>query len=267
MLFAKSRILITDGTGTLGYELSKQLLDFNCTEIVIYSRNEVAQVEMKRIYPKLTYIIGDIRDKSAVKKALKNIDIVFHLVAIKHVNICESQPMEAVKTNILGTQNVINGCHGRLISMSTDKAVNPTCVYGYTKAINEVNVLNAGGINIRSGNIFSSSGSVVPFFISQVKIKNCITLTNGDMTRYFIHVRDLVKFILTTTSKESGTYYPENTPAYKMRDVAEVIAHMYGNDNTQIIEIGARPGEKLHESLDVIHYSNSYLSNAKELFI
>jgi UDP-N-acetylglucosamine 4,6-dehydratase/5-epimerase len=265
-MFANSRILITGGTGTLGHELARQLMDFNCSEIIIYSRNEVAQVEMKRRYPSLTYVIGDIRDESAVKKVLKKIDIVYHLAAIKHVPICENQPMEAVKTNILGTQNIINNCKGRLISMSTDKAVNPSCVYGYTKAISEVNVLNYGGINIRSGNIFGSSGSVVPFFISQIKTQNKITLTNGEMTRYFIKVDDLATFILNTTSQPKGIYYPIDMSAYRMRDIAETIVSIYGNDKTEIIETGARVGEKLHESMDGIHYSNNHLSNAKELF-
>jgi FlaA1/EpsC-like NDP-sugar epimerase len=264
-MFKDSRILITGGTGTLGHELSRQLIDFNCKEIIIYSRNEVAQVEMKRLFPGLNYLIGDVRDKSAIKEACKNVDIVFHLAAIKHVSICESQPMEAVKTNIIGTQNVIDACKGRLISMSTDKAVNPTSIYGYTKAINEVNVLNAGGINIRSGNIFGSSGSVIPFFISQVKTKNKLTLTNGSMTRYFIPVESLTKFILETTFKTSGIYCPSEMQAYRMSDIAAEIVSLYGDSKTEIIEIGQRPGEKLHESLDGIHFSNECLGNAKEL--
>lgn len=266
MVIKGSRILITGGTGTLGQELAKQLIDFSCSEIVIFSRNEVAQVEMKRIYPDFTYRIGDIRDESAIKKALKKIDIVYHLAAIKHVSICENQPMEAVKTNILGTQNVIENCKGILVSMSTDKAVNPSCVYGYTKAINEINVLNFGGVNIRSGNIFGSSGSVIPFFISQAKTKNKITLTDSNMTRFFIKVEDLVRFILNSTFKPSGTYYPTDMKSYRMRDIAETIASLYGK-GTQIVEIGARPGEKLHESVDGINYSDACVSDAKELFL
>jgi len=265
-MFVKSRILITGGTGTLGLELSRQLMYYDCAEIIIFSRNEVAQVEMKRLYPDLTYLIGDIRDEKAIRKACKRVDIVYHLAAIKHVSICENQPMEAVKTNIIGTQNVIDACRGKLISMSTDKAVNPTSIYGYTKAINEVNVLNNKGINIRSGNIFGSSGSVIPFFINQAKTKNEITLTDGEMTRYFIKVEDLVLFMLKAEQKKSGTYWPEGMFAYRMRDIADEIISRYGNDKTKIIEIGARPGEKKHESLDGVHYSNDCIGNVKELW-
>jgi len=260
-----SKILITGGTGTLGCELVKQLMDYSCREVVVYSRNEVAQVEMSRIFSDVTYLIGDIRDAKALKKACKDVDIVYHLAAIKHVSICENQPLEAIKTNILGTQNVLESCK-RVISMSTDKAVNPSCIYGYTKAINEVNVLNAGGINIRSGNIFGSSGSVIPFFINQVKTCNEITLTDGAMTRYFIKVADLVRFLLLAEDKESGTYWPDNLLAYKMSDIALEIVSLYGNSDTKIIEVGARPGEKLHESLDGVRYSNDTLGNVKELF-
>lgn len=264
-MFANSRILITGGTGTLGQELAAQLMGYNCSEIIIYSRNEVAQVEMKRKYP-LTYLIGDIRDAKAIRKACRGVDMVFHLAAIKHVSICENQPLEAIKTNIIGTQNVINACRGKIISMSTDKAVNPTCVYGYTKAINERLVLNFGGTNIRSGNIFGSSGSVIPYFINQVKIKNEITLTDGNMTRYFIKVADLVNFMLHSVYKDSGTYWPEDISSYRMLDIANEIMNRYGNGDTKIIEIGARPGEKLHESLDGVRYSNETISNAGELW-
>lgn len=265
-MIANSRILITGGTGTLGQELSKQLLAYNSKEIIIYSRNEVSQVEMRRSFPELTYVIGDIRDRKALRKALKNIDIVFHLAAIKHVRICEDQPIEAVKTNILGTQNIIDNFNGRLVFMSTDKAVNPMSIYGYTKAISEKNVLNFGGVNIRSGNIFGSSGSVVPFFINQVKTKNILTLTNPEMTRYFIKVNDLALFMLNAVFNKSGTYFPQDMRSYKMVDLAKVIVRLYGNAETKIIEVGAGNGEKLHESLDGICYSNESLSDAEELF-
>lgn len=263
-MYKNKRILITGGTGSLGYELVKQLRDFDCREIIVFSRNEVAQIEMKRKYTDVIYTIGDIRDKSSIKKACKGVDVVFHLAAIKHVPICEKQPLEAIKTNIIGTNNVIESCNGKLISMSTDKAVNPSCVYGYTKAISESLVLNNNGINIRSGNIWGSSGSVVPFFINQIKFKNNITLTDGEMTRFFILPNDLVRFMLETVElRPSGTYFPSNMYSFRMRDVAEMLLEKYGNKMATISEIGARPGEKTHESLDGIHYSNECVSDKK----
>ena len=266
-MYKNSRVLITGGTGSLGQELVRQLADFDCKEIIVFSRNEVAQVEMKRKYPNVTFVIGDIRDKSAIKRVCVDVDVVFHLAAIKHVPICEKQPMEAVKTNIIVVNNVVNACKGKLISMSTDKAVNPSCVYGYTKSIGESIVLAyPKGINIRSGNIWGSSGSVVPLFINQVKLKNTITLTNGDMTRFFIAVNDLVSFMLNAGEcYKTGTYFPTGMYSFKMRDVAEVIAEKYGDTTTTITEIGARAGEKMHESLDGITYSNECVSNKKHI--
>jgi FlaA1/EpsC-like NDP-sugar epimerase len=267
-MFSGSSVLITGGTGTLGYELVKQLQDFKCYEIAVFSRNEVSQVEMKRRFPNVNYIIGDVRDRKIVKKACKGVDFVFHLAAIKHVCTCEKQPMEAVKTNIQGTQNIADACRGKLVSMSTDKAVNPTSVYGYTKAIGESIILAAGGINIRSGNIFASSGSVVPLFIKQARMRQNITLTNGEMTRFFITKEELVKFMLNITTEEStGTFWPKDMQAYKMRDIAETIIKLYGGSAQGIIESGECGGEKMHESLDGIHYSNEFLSPAEELFV
>jgi FlaA1/EpsC-like NDP-sugar epimerase len=268
-MYSNSRILITGGTGTLGQELARQLTDYNCKEIIIFSRSEVAQVEMKRKLPMLTYVIGDIRDESSIKKACKKVDIVFHFAALKHVGLCEKQPMEAVKTNILGTANVINSCRGRLVFMSTDKAVNPISVYGNTKSIGEGLVLQERGIVIRSGNIFGSSGSVIPLFISQVKNGKPITLTDGEMTRFFITADNLIKFILTTTeSKSSGIYFPLTMRAFKMRDVAEAVIELYGDASyiefSGIIEGGAKEGERMHESVDGITYSNEFLGTRDE---
>jgi UDP-N-acetylglucosamine 4,6-dehydratase/5-epimerase len=266
-MFKGSRVLITGGTGTLGRELVKQLEAFECKDITVYSRNEVSQVEMKRLYPFVNYVIGDVRDRKVIKRVCRHADFVFHLAAIKHVCTCEKQPMEAVKTNIQGTQNMADACRGQLISMSTDKAVNPTSVYGYTKAIAEGIVLAAGGINIRSGNIFASSGSVVPLFIAQARRGQTITLTNGLMTRFFIMKEELVKFMLQTTQQRlNGTFWPNDLKAYTMRDIAETIVSLL-NSKSKIVESGACGGEKLHESLDGTHYSNEFVSPATELFV
>lgn len=268
-MFKGSNIIITGGTGTLGKELTKQLLDYDCKEIVIFSRSEVAQVEMRRLFPTCSYVIGDIRDVDVVRSVFTRADIVYHLAAIKHVSICEMQPAEAIKTNIIGTQNIL--AHSkRVVFMSTDKAVNPTSIYGYTKAIAEKLVVNAGATAVRSGNIFGSSGSVIPLFINQVKTKNTILLTNGEMTRFFIPVDKLAKFILERTEANiPGICWPLNMDAFKMQDVAEVVKELFGNKDTKIIEIGVVPGEKLHESVNGITYSNNCLADKellKEMF-
>lgn len=261
-MLKNSKILITGGTGTLGRELARQLAD--CKEVVIFSRNEVAQVEMKRKYPKFKYVMGDVRDDWAVDCVMRGVNYVFHLAAVKSVPICEQQPQEALQTNVIGTLNVVREAIKkgvtRVVNMSTDKAVEPSSFYGLTKAISEKVVLNANDIsntefiNIRSGNIFGSSGSVIPFFVKQVKEKNCITLTDGNMTRFFISTEDIAKFLIKACEefKEGETYAPENLKSFKMSDVAEVAKELYGNEDTLIKEIGIREGEKMHECLNGI---------------
>lgn len=265
-MFSGNRILITGGTGTLGQELARQLLVQNYAEIIIFSRSESAQVNMRRELPRLTYVIGDVRDKSAVKAVCKGVDVVYHLASLKHVGICEAQPEETIKTNVNGLQNIIDIHKGKLMFMSTDKAIDPTCVYGQTKAIGERLTLMAGGIVVRSGNIWASSGSVVPLFISQVKNRMPITLTNGDMTRLFISAPRLANFIIRVTgTMPSGVYIPDGLMAFRMRDIANKVVELYGDNSSQIIEVGALDGEKMHESTDGIHYSNDMLGTDEDL--
>lgn len=250
------RSLITGGTGTLGQAVAKRLQD-----VKIFSRHAVDQEEMKRHYPNYKYIIGCIRDYDAIYEAMENVDIVYHFAAIKHINICEQQPMEALKTNVIGTMQVIKACKDRkvkkIVFISTDKAENPTSFYGLTKAMGENLIINSGlGYHIvRSGNIFGSSGSVVPLFIKQINDYNCITLTKGDMTRFFILPDDLAKCLIEGTS-----------PAYitiRIGDLAECIAKVYGDDFTDIKEIGSRPGEKLHETLNGVSSEKRNISKDK----
>jgi len=217
-------ILVTGGTGTVGRELVRQLYN-NGDRIIVYSRNEVAQVEMSRIYPDVEYIIGDVRDYKALKEACKGVEIIYHLAAIKHVPVCEKQPKEAIKTNVYGA---------------------PTCVYGNTKAIAEkavIGVMKARFRIVRSGNIFGSSGSVIPFFVKKIKEENCLSLTNGDMTRFFISVKDLVENLISVEKKFKAQ-------SFKMIDVARIAIRLYGDENTKIEYTGIRPGEKMHETLN-----------------
>ena len=268
-MLKNSRILITGGTGTLGQELVRQLPNYGCKEIVVFSRNEVAQVEMKRIYPNVTYVIGDVRDQWAVACAMKNINHVFNLAAIKSVPLCEQQPQEALQTNVNGTLNVIKESIKkgvkRVVNMSTDKASDPISFYGMTKALAERMVLQANElsrtefINIRSGNIFGSSGSVIPFFVNQARKGDNITLTNGDMTRFFITVEDIASYMIQACNEfpARNTYTPSGMKSFKMMDIAEVVKELYGKPETTIKEVGIRMGEKMHECINGISSENN----------
>jgi FlaA1/EpsC-like NDP-sugar epimerase len=257
-MFNDKRILITGGTGTVGQELTRGLLgSWSPEEIVIFSRSEISQVEMKATFndSRLNFKIGDIRDKEAVLGACKGIDYIFHLAAIKHIGICEHQPHEAIKTNILGAVNVINSAFScgvaKVVNMSTDKAVNSSSSYGDTKAIAEKLFKASRYINIRSGNVFGSSGSVVPLFRNQVKNFNQILLTDSRMTRFFVSIRDIADFLLRVMRRgeDGNTYIMDDMKSFLLRDLAEIIIKNEGGVGTTIKETGARAGEKLHEYL------------------
>lgn len=234
------RVLITGGTGTLGQALVQVL---KC-DITVISRSEVKQVEMREKFPDVEYKICDIRDYKALRKIIRGMDVVYHLAALKHVPICQKQPLEAEKTNLQGTKNVIK-CGCPVVFMSTDKAELPTNVYGLTKALAEAYVLDSGGVVIRTGNIFGSSGSVIPLFVRSVLEKNEINLTCGEMTRFFISAKELAEF---TIQPHEGLVAAE-TSSYRMIDIAEAVKELYGDDSTKINVTGIRPGEKMHETL------------------
>lgn len=255
--------LITGGTGYLGHELAKQFLSNGAKEVIIYSRNEASQVAMKEKFrnKNLRFVIGDIRDERAIIEACKDVDIVIHTAALKHITVCELQPEEAVKTNIIGTINVINACIANkvriFVNISTDKVVNPTCFYGRSKAISEGLTVLANNrtehtdfINVRCGNILASTGSVVPLFISQIEKNNEITITNPKMTRFFMPVDELVENILKCMRIcDRGETFIFYMNSFTIKDLAGAIIDLYGKKNTKIKEIGERPGEKLHEDL------------------
>jgi len=245
----KYRTLITGGTGSLGKELARQLIGW---DITIFSRNEKDQVEMKQQYPSFKYIIGDVRDVSEVMKACVGKEYVFHFAALKHVNICEKEPQEAVKTNIIGTLNVINACDKykcRLINMSSDKAINPANVYGRTKALAEMMVNQSGYVNIRSGNVLWSSGSVFPMWKKQLVVENQINLTSDKMTRFFIHSTELAMFILSHKDNRGGTFMVP-MKSFSLYSIAMEFKKRFGDANTQINITGLRAGERLHEFRD-----------------
>ena len=256
------KYLITGGTGSWGNELTKQLLLKADTElIIIYSRGEAAQVTMKRKFNdnRLKIVIGDVRDFDALCFACRGIQTVIHLAALKHVPICEEMPLEAIKTNITGTENVIRASvlNGVLnvIDVSTDKACSPNNLYGMTKAVGEKLILNANGQSetkftcIRAGNVLGSAGSVVPLFIDQIRRDNCLMVTDKSMTRYFMSLPEAISLILVAMQFDNADMFVMKMPSCTIGDLAFVIAKKYGDTFTTMIETGTRPGEKLHELL------------------
>lgn len=238
------KVLITGGTGSLGQELAGHFSD-----VTIFSRNEANQVEMRSKYPHCKYLIGDVRDSDQVMAAVKGHDYVFHLAALKHIDICETQPDEAVKTNIVGTMNMVNACSQngvKLVNMSSDKAINATSIYGMTKFIGEK--IASDYVSIRSGNILWSSGSVLPLWRDQLEKKNTIRITDKRMTRFFVHPADLARYIISSKD-EKGI---KTTPmlSFNLYEIAVKFVELFGNSDSKIIETGMRPGERLHEYRD-----------------
>jgi len=277
-MFKDKTILIDGGSGSWGNELTQQLLNREARKIIIYSRGEIAQVNMQRKFnnPTIEYVIGDIRDADAVDRLFHNydIDFVFHLAALKHVPICENHPQEAIKTNINGTINLINASikyHvSKFIDVSSDKAVAPTNMYGMSKSIGEKLTIQANMLSthtdfvcIRGGNVLGSNGSVVPHFINQIKTQNKITITDRAMTRFFLSFKEAMDLIFQATENSvGGETYVMNMPSFYIDDLAELLIEYYGDSNTIIEEIGAREGEKIHEILISEHESsNSYVFN------
>ncbi len=263
-MYENAKILITGGTGSWGNELTKKLLQYNPKEIRIFSRNEFSQVTMQRRFddhPALTFIIGDVRDYQAVEDACKGIDYIFHLAALKHVPICEFQPEEALKTNVIGTENVIraslkNGVK-KVIDVSTDKAVDPINFYGMTKSFGEKLILRANDygektrfVCIRGGNVLGTNGSVVPLFKSRILEGKDISLTSKEMTRFFLTVSEAIDLLLKASEESiGGEIYVMKMKACRILDLAEVLIEALATKPVSIKEVGIRPGEKLHEVL------------------
>ncbi|MGH4138374.1 SDR family NAD(P)-dependent oxidoreductase [Clostridium sp.] len=262
-MFEGKTILITGGTGSWGNELTTQLLQMNPKQIIIYSRSELNQVNMERKFnnPKLKFIIGDIRDYESIKQATKDVEYIFHLAALKHVPICEQQPEEAIKTNITGVKNLISAAIEnnvvKVIDVSTDKAVEPINVYGMTKAIGEKLIIHANTITsktkfvcIRAGNVLGTNGSVVPYFIDQVKRCNEITITDPAMTRYFLTLKQAIQLIFKAIkSSIGGETFVMKMPGYRIVDIARIIQEEFGDEHCSVKVIGKRPGEKVNEVL------------------
>jgi len=264
-VFKGKKILITGGTGSLGQALTKRLLQKDVDTIRIFSRNESSQIQMESKFNdnRLRFLLGDIRDKERLIIAMEDIDIVFHAAALKHVPKIEYNPFEAIKTNVMGSQNVIDACLannvGKAICVGTDKAVSPLNTYGATKLLMEKLFVTANNyldpkkhptvfIALRYGNVVGSSGSVIPKFVEMLKNKEKITITDLNMSRFSITMNEALDFILKSTEigKGSEIFIPK-LKSYSIKDVKEAMYELLGNYGEDII--GIRPGEKLHESL------------------
>jgi FlaA1/EpsC-like NDP-sugar epimerase len=264
-MFDNKKILITGGTGSWGTTLVRLLLEkYNPREIIIFSRSELKHVIMARSFndTRIKFIIGDIRDREAITRAMRGVDIVYHLAAMKHLPVCEVNPLEAVKTNIDGTANIIEACIANnveyCIDVSTDKAAEPSNLYGMTKAVGEKLIIQANDISdtkficVRGGNVLGSSGSVVPFFIEQIKNGGPITITDVNMTRFFLTLEEAILLLFeATVNSIGGETFVMRMPACNILNLAEVIMDHYGKVDTIIT--GIRPGEKLDEVLVTKH--------------
>ncbi len=256
-------ILITGGTGSWGQELTTQLLrDHKPKEIRIYSRGEHKQVEMRRAFSddRVKFYIGDVRDKSRLMLASRNTNIIFHLAALKHVPVCEENPWEAIQTNIIGTQNVVEAAISnnvkKVIYVSSDKAVDPFNLYGATKSCGEQLIIDANNhhttrfVCIRAGNVIGTNGSVIPVFREQAINGQYLTVTDERMTRFFMRRRDAIGLLLKAVQDaHGGEILVTKMPACKITDVAHVFSQRLGHGKTKVKIIGMRPGEKLYEVL------------------
>jgi FlaA1/EpsC-like NDP-sugar epimerase len=262
--FNGKRILVTGGTGSIGSIIVNELLKFNVDEIHIFSRDEIRQFRMRKNISdrRLKFMVGDIRDLASLERAFENniFDIVYHTAAMKHVVICEENPIEAVKTNIIGTQNVVDLAKKykvpKLINISTDKAVKPYNVMGATKFISERIVLNANYTSVRLGNVVNSRGSVIPVLVEEMLKRRQISVTDPNATRFVIRAPEVAKLILKATwYAEGGEIFVPRMKAFKLSDLVEVLVR-YGApklglspEEIKINIIGLVRGEKLHESI------------------
>ena len=278
-MFRNKKILVTGGTGCIGSEIVRNLLKYKPKVVRIFSNdedntyrmmNEVGDGDkMMHEIPDLRFLIGDVRDKERLMLAMEDIDIVYHAAALKHVPLCEYNPSEAIKTNVIGTKNVIetalNSGVERVISISTDKAVNPTNTMGTTKLLAEKLIIDANQgkgrkktifSSVRFGNVSFSRGSVIPLFEEQIREKKPITITDPKMTRFMMSISDTVNLVFKATIiAKGGENFILKMPVVRLGDLAEVVIEKYAEkynyrkENIKKKIIGLRPGEKMFEEL------------------
>lgn len=287
-IYSNKRILIIGGTGTIGKHLVKELLNHGPKVIRIFSRDEHKQFEMQQEmsqYRNVRFLIGDVRDEKRVLRAMEDIDFVFHLAAMKHVPACEYNPFEAVKTNVIGTQNVIQSAVAagvkRVLFTSTDKAIAPTNTYGATKLTAE-RLISAAEYqkgpkqtifsSVRFGNVMGSRGSVIPLFKKQILEQRKVTVTNKEMIRYMMTPYQAISLMLKANEMAfGGEVFVLKMPIIKLNDLVEVIIEEITRshnitDQVAIEEIGIRPGEKMYEEL-MTEDESRIAMETKEMYI
>ncbi|HOQ17417.1 MAG TPA: SDR family NAD(P)-dependent oxidoreductase [Defluviitaleaceae bacterium] len=271
-MFQGKKILVIGGTGTIGQGLVKELIKRNPKVIRIFSRDEYKQFKMEQELGRLEnirFLLGDVRDKERVQRAMEGIDIVFHLAALKHVPSCEYNPFEAIKTNVMGTQNVIESAiHHRVervVYTSSDKAINPTNTMGATKLLAERLMSSAdyykGGkrpifASVRFGNVMGSRGSVIPLFKTQILEKRKVTVTDPAMSRFMMSITEAVSLVLKAAEYAvGGDVFVLKMPVVNIKDLVEVVIeetckkYDLPREEIKIEYIGLRPGEKMYEEL------------------
>lgn len=263
-MFKGKTLLITGGTGSFGNAVMKRFLDTDIKEIRIFSRDEKKQDDMRKIYKndKLKFYIGNVRDLASVKNAMHGVDYIFHAAALKQVPSCEFFPLEAVRTNVLGTDNVLTGALEmgvkKVICLSTDKAAYPINAMGISKAMMEkVFVAKAKTVDpactlicgTRYGNVMASRGSVIPLFIEQIKSRQVLTVTDPDMTRFLMNLDEAVELVVFAFKHaKAGDIMVQKSPASTIGDLAQALKELFNRDN-EVRVIGTRHGEKLYETL------------------
>jgi UDP-N-acetylglucosamine 4,6-dehydratase len=263
-MFNDKTLMITGGTGSFGNTVLKRFLSTEVREIRIFSRDEKKQEEMRLAMnnPKLKFYIGDVRDYDSIYQAMKGVDFVFHAAALKQVPSCEFYPMEAVRTNVVGSENVMNAAIARgvtrVVMLSTDKAVYPINAMGISKAMMEKCMVAKARMQredetvlcaTRYGNVMASRGSVIPLFVSQIKEGKPLTVTDPNMTRFLMSLEDSVDLVLHAFKYgKQGDIFIQKAPASTVADLAQALKELFNKDNAVRV-IGTRHGEKLYESL------------------
>ena len=266
VLFSEKTLMITGGTGSFGNAVLNHFINTEIDEIRIFSRDEKKQEDMRISYknPKLNFILGDIRDFSSIKNAMNGVDFVFHAAALKQVPSCEFYPMQAINTNILGAENLLEAATinsvSKVVVLSTDKAVYPINTMGISKAMMEkLTISKARDLSVkrngsvfcatRYGNVMASRGSIIPLFIQQIIEGNPLTITDPNMTRFMMSLKDSVDLVLFAFSNANpGDIFVQKAPAATILTLAEALKDIF-EANNEIRIIGPRHGEKMHETL------------------
>lgn len=264
-MFENKTLLITGGTGSFGQTVLKRFLDTNVREIRIFSRDEKKQEDLRieLNHPKLRFYIGDVREEGSIRQAMAGVDYVFHAAALKQVPSCEFYPMEALRTNVIGTENVLNAATEagveKVVVLSTDKAVYPINAMGISKAMAEKVMVAKARLQqpgktvfcgTRYGNVMASRGSVIPLFVSLLKNGRPLTVTDPNMTRFLMSLEDSVDLVLYAFSHgHQGDIFVQKAPAATVGDLAKALKDIFNKSEHEVRVIGTRHGEKLYESL------------------